>query len=1074
IQSNAKQPQPRKARLLCEVTDLDQQTVSAEHDFTVDSSDFYFGIRQMPNVVHEGESVSLSIVAVRPDGQPVSESIQTQVRVTRIDWQTNQVEGAGNASNYRSEPEYQVVSEISAQTSPVVKHGHKWAIDDGTAGPFAFTAGKPGEYLIEVSAKDAGGRPIVTTTNLFVYGPSETVWNYRNPFQIDLVPDKESYLVGDRAIILVKTPISGDALVTVERENVRRSFVERLSGNAPAIEIPLEQSDAPNVYVSVMLLRGADESTHQIKKPEYRVGYARLTVERPEAKLRVYVQPDRPTHEPGEPVAISAEVLDHLGKPVSDAELTLYAVDEGVLSLTGYETPDLSTYFNAERGLAVYTGLTLPQLLSEDPDERQYANKGFLVGGGGEDRIRKNFLACAFWAGTLKTGPDGRVTANFTAPDGLTRYRLMAVAQTAKNQFGSGESSLEINKPVMIEPAPPRFGNVGDKMLLRALVHNTTDFAGRAEIDFVLDDTVSAQETHRPIELAARGSAAVDLPVEFVKAGEAVWKWKLSFLAADGATVFHDAAEVKLHVGYPTPATREVRLVKVNQRETNLLDQIEPKLLQGAAGTVTVSISNSRVLELGEAIHDLLHYPYGCVEQTTSSTLPWITLRDFRDSLPDLRESDENIERMVAAGVNRLLTMQTESGGLAYWPGETQPLLWASAYGGLGLIEAKNAGYSVPKENLERLWSYMREALRGAAEANEPAQFSERCLALYTLALAGRAEPAYQEVLFEKRAQLSRENRSLLALAILRSGGARSMAAELLDSIENAPVNAEDFHWFGSESRAIATELLASVRFDPKGAEVQRLVADLFARSAHGRWLTTQGNAWAILAFAEYVRESKSLAEKVSGDVICGADTKTFSIDKENHAVRVVWPLSAAAKAGGISIVDPEEESCFAEVQIESHPSMIEESQSEHGYTLSRHYYKLSRDGKLEPLHDLTVGDRVVVALDLEVKDFAEYLALDDSLPAVLEAINPAFKTQATTDGDLVNGNWFDDYHELRADRALFFRDHIWPGNYTICYLARVRAAGTVTAPAARVQEMYHPERFGQTETMQVTASPLR
>jgi uncharacterized protein YfaS (alpha-2-macroglobulin family) len=304
----------------------------------------------------------------------------------------------------------------------------------------------------------------------------------------------------------VKTPINGDALVTVEREKVLRSFVTHLEGNAPVINVPMLPGDAPNVFVSVLLLRGANDSPRKIKAPEYRIGYCELNVSNPASKLSVYVKPERKAYQPGEQVAVSAEVFDWQGKPVRDAEITLYAVDEGVLSLTGYETPDPLSYFNEPRGLTVSTALTLPALLNEDPEERDFGNKGYLVGGGGDEinNVRKNFLACAFWNATLRTDAAGRALASFTAPDSLTRYRVMAVVQTARDQFGMRDSAFEVNKPVMLEPALPRFANVGDHLALRAVLHNTTDLGGEAEVRILFDGTVKATNSTKTIRLARK------------------------------------------------------------------------------------------------------------------------------------------------------------------------------------------------------------------------------------------------------------------------------------------------------------------------------------------------------------------------------------------------------------------------------------------------------------------------------------------------------------------------------------------------------------------------------------------
>ena len=204
---------------------------------------------------------------------------------------------------------------------------------------------------------------------------------------------------------------------------------------------------------------------------------------------------------------MEAEVRDHAGKAAADAEVTLYAVDEGILSLTGYETPDPLAYFNQPRGLAVSTALTLPTMLKEEAAESDFANKGYLIGDGKGgpallNGLRKNFVACPFWNATLRTDANGKVGAEFIAPDSLTRYRVIAVAVTKQSQFGAGESAFEINKPIMIESALPAFANVGDKLTMRAVVHNTTDFGGRAEVWLRIDELAHAPETTR--QLSAR------------------------------------------------------------------------------------------------------------------------------------------------------------------------------------------------------------------------------------------------------------------------------------------------------------------------------------------------------------------------------------------------------------------------------------------------------------------------------------------------------------------------------------------------------------------------------------------
>ncbi|MEP6670166.1 MAG: alpha-2-macroglobulin family protein [Chthoniobacter sp.] len=1076
IPLNEKAPQPRLAHLLCEITDVDEQTVSQSSDFTIHSSDFYLGIRHLRDVIHEGDPLPVDVIAVRTDGTPTPEPVEAHLRLTRVDWDTTRVETAGDASEYRNQAHFELVSQTTIKTHALVKRGNGWTVspDEQIA---SVNVGKPGLYLLEAVSKDAEGREVISTTSINVYGKGETGWDYKNPFQIQLASDKDEYLSGQSAKVLVKTPIEGEALVTVEREKVLRSFVVHLAGNAPMVEVPLLETDAPNVFVSVTLLRGAADSTKKFKAPEYRVGYCKLKVARPDAKLTVYVTPDAPSHRPGDEVKVGAQVLDFAGKPVANAEITLYAVDEGVLSLMGYETPDPLTFFNQERALAVTTGLTLPTLMSEDPEDRAFGNKGYLVGGGGEDAsdaLRKNFVACALWSSNLRTDAEGRVDAKFTAPDSLTRYRVIAVVQTARDQFGSAESAFEVNKPVMLEPALPRFANVGDKLILRGVLHNLTDNDGEVDVHVDFDPTVSNGSAAQHVKLPARGSLAVDIPVTFAQPGQAVWKWSANF--SGGGVTYRDAVQTTLNVGYPVPLLREVHLTQTKGKDTNLLAGVSPELLEGT-GVVHVSLTNSRALELRESLDQVLHYPYGCVEQTTSSTLPWVSMRGFQGVFPSMKKTDEQIADAVAHGVDRLLSMQTSSGGLSYWPGESEPLFWGSAYGGFGLAMAKRAGFAVPEEAFNRLCKYLSEQLRGAGQDNFDRHYrsggpSDRCLALFTLAVAGQAEPAYNEVMFKKREQLSTENRALLALAILESNGPKEMVAALLDPQQE--IRNSDDDWFWSSSRDTAMRLMAWNKHQPESPVVGKLVTELMGRRSNGHWMTTQGNCWSLLALSDYFRTAEKPDNQMTGTLTWQGKAQAVDVNSEHALMSAEFALNKKSAAQPMQLANPGGKTVYAEVVVESRPSNIVQPQQDQGYSIRRSYTKVEDDGTLSDLKEPRVGDRVLVTLNVEVRRPANFVVVDDPLPAIFEALNPAFKSQETRAGDKIGRAWMSDYTELREDRALFFADHIFPGDYTIRYLARVRSVGTATAPSSKVEEMYHPERFGLTESTQLTSLPLK
>jgi uncharacterized protein YfaS (alpha-2-macroglobulin family) len=1067
---NPKAPQPRATKLLCEVTDLSQQTVSEARAFVQHSSDYYFGLRRFDAVFKEGSPLPIELIAVGADGKTLTAPVKSKIRLTRITWQTNRLAAAGDTTEFDSKAELHLEWERELTTTPGLGADRK---------PIVATisdamAGKPGQYLIEATGKDAQGHDILTSITFEVAGAGETVWNYRNPYAIDLVTDKESYSAGQTATIMVKTPIAGDALVTVERDRVLRSFVTRLSGNAPSVQVPITETDAPNVFVSVMLLRGANDSPRKIKTPEYRIGYCEVKVARPNDKLAVSVKPSSPTARPGEKVQLDAEVRDVNGKPAANSEVVLFAVDEGVLSLTGYKTPDPLAFFNIRRRLSVQTSLTLPTLLKEEAEESDFANKGYLIGDGKGgppllEGLRKNFLACAFWNATLRTDAQGRVHGEFTAPDSLTRYRVIAIAATKQNQFGTGESAVEINKPIMLEASLPRFGNLGDKLVLRAVLHNTTDLAGEADVELQLDSTAKAAEAKRHLSLPAHGSVPIDFPAELIATGQAKWRWSVRFTSGQNAELT-DALQSELEVRYPVPLVREVQTKRIENNETELARISDPQIMEGT-GQVNVNVANTRVIELRESLHQLLHYPYGCVEQTTSSLLPWLMVRDLRATLPELAKSDAEIADTVNRGVNLLLSMQTSSGGLSYWPGGREPQLWGSAYGGLALALAQKQKFAVPAAEVKKLFGYLSEQLRGTATDATGYGLSDRCLAVYALAVAGKPEPAYHDLLFQKRAKLSAEDRALVALAVIESKGPKSMVDDLLKSPAGTDGYVEQF--FGSVARENALHLMAWTLHQPASPRVDELAVELFRRRSNGHWSTTQANAWSVLALSSYLRKIETGDRNAAGEIRWDKATAPFSVNQAKPLETATFPIETKSAAEPIRLTKTGGQ-VFSEMTAEARPKLIEQPRQNRGYTITRRYAKLEDDGKLTGAENLRVGDRVLITLDIAVPRRATYLAVEDPLPGVFEAINPAFKSQEVVAGETLGTDWVSDYRELRTDRALFFSDLLYPGQYTLRYLARVISAGDVIAPSAKIEEMYHPERMGTTETLRVHTESLK
>jgi uncharacterized protein YfaS (alpha-2-macroglobulin family) len=943
----------------------------------------------------------------------------------------------------------------------------------------------PGSYILTTKATDSQGRPVVSAVTLTAYGEGDAIWHQNDGIRIELEPNKAEYLPGETANIVVKSTVHGNALVTVERDGVRRAFIERIKSDAHAISIPLTGDDTPNIFVSVMLIRGGADSPKRFPCPEYRLGYCNLAVKNVADRLAVNVTADEADYRPGAPVKATTVVIDHAGNPVPDAEVTVYAVDQGVLDLLPYQLPNPFAHFHREQRLAVYAGSSLDSLLAENPDDRNFFNKGTIIGGGGpmalpSGQLRKNFKACAFWDGNLITGEDGKAIVEFEAPDNLTEYHLFAVVAAGVSRFGGDKASFKVNKPLMLEPGLPRFANVGDRLVAKGIVHNTSPHDGEFVVTLEVDPTADHDSASgspldsRHLKLKAGETNVVTFPVTMKRPGEAVWEWSAQPVVDSDPALSElvDGIETRFQVTWPVPEFRESHYLNLalEPAEVNLLGQVNPELLEGG-GTITLTLSQSPLINAQSAIDQVLHYPYGCVEQTTSSTLPWLTLQDLRSAVPGLKRSGAEVDEAIARGTKRLLSMQTDNGGLAYWPGQQEPMLWGSSYVGMALALAQKQGAELPTQRLERLCAYLSQNLRKAGGRDHDDADPDRCLADYTLALFGKAEPAYLEVLYKKRQHLSGASRAFLAMAILESGGSADWARELLTA--NLPEKKWHYH-----DPHEPTRVMAWSKLDPKSRELDAaLEALLGARSLRGEWKNTYLNGWSLLALGEYTRATRIESKPMTLTAAFGTREEKIEVNPSESAT-VSFSFRGEESTNPLRIELPKDTKMLAVVDVRARPKLMPQgARSTGGFRITRTYEEVSPDGTPSPPTDLEIGDLVLVTLNGEVNQRSEYVVVDDALPSVLEAINPKFQTQGAGEAQrkatAKNGYvWRSNHQELRDDRALFFQNYIYKGGkFQIRYLARVIAEGTVTAPPAKIEAMYDPGKLGLSDSQVLTAT---
>jgi uncharacterized protein YfaS (alpha-2-macroglobulin family) len=1053
--------------LTVDMTDLNQQTVSESRLFQKDPASFYLGIARPENsVIRAGAHVPLQCIAVTPEGKPLDHSVDVQIEIVQKRHQTVRVKGAGKSVSFRTNDIDETIGQAHGQTVTPTLTASQWSIPNGKTAEITLPAA--GEYVVRANSQDSDGRPVTSEFTLYVEGENEVAWDFRNAAQIDLVPDKPEYHPGETAHILVKSPYPGEAIVNVARgTEILRSQQLTLNGNTPIVEIPLLATDAPNVYVSIILIRGSAASTRKIKVPEFRYGIVNLTVVDPATKLRIAITPSSPAFEPGESVDVDLEVKDGSDHPVPNSEVTFFAVDDGILALTGYQRPDPHATFFKLFPLNVGMGLTLDSLLAEDPQDLQFSNKGYLIGGGGLDipgaKLRTDFPGTACWIPSVRTDVSGHARVRFTSPDAITRYRLVAVAFCGNNQFGSAESSVTIRKPLLILPSMARFTRSGDRLVARAVVRNDTGHEENVRVQLILDERLTAaQSTTSAFSLPSGSARTVDFPIQAQSPGTSHWQW----LAQSDDHADRIGAAIEISPAGPT--LRETYLSDLTDKQADLLADLNPQLLEGR-GLLNVTLSNTRLASLREAIVSLRSYPYQCTEQLTSGLVPLLVRDQLKSVLPS-QISDAGGQLIDAAKtVSLLFSRQTGSGGLSLWPRSEQPALFASAYAAWVVAGLEQEGVEVPTDKWKHLLDYLSQSLRGLAKIHDELRLNEEAFVLLALAAAGQAEPSYYEEFISRKAELSRETRAVLALAILTGKGpAKNVVDSLLDAKAAAP---ESESLYGGTARENALLLLAWTRSKPRSPEVGPLVKELLASRHFGRWDTTQENAWALLALANYYRTTESGGKSVAGTLVSGDRSLTFEVTRQKSSWTTSMMLDPAKPLRDLTVKHEGTGSLFGEAQFEVYPAVTEQPRQDRGYAVSRSYQKIGDDGKLQPAENFRVGDRILVTLNVKTNRSGRLVAIDDPVPSVFEAINPDFKLDEVSADTPSDDEDYADYREIRGDRVQFFCDQLRAGDYTFRYLSRVRFVGEATVPPTKVIEMYRPARFGLGQTDKLTST---
>lgn len=1075
----------QRVTITADVVDIDKQMIGAEWSVLVHPSASLVGIRSTQRIPEAGSETGVEVVAVDPSGEGTAAEVQVEV-VKRSYDRVRQKAVDGRWEWITSKNEETVHSEsVSASGEPTAV---RWTPKD------------PGSYVIRATATDSEGRSSLAEDSIWVRGAGVASWGIDEDQTLRLVPSKEEYRVGETAEILVQSPVPGlNALVTVERETVLYSEVVTLEGTAETIEIPIDDAWRPNIFVSVIAVEGAPPQDSPDKgRPQVRAGWAELGVSADDQRLAVEITPNAELYRPRDQVEVEVAVSRD-GKPVSDAGVTLYAVDEAVLMLTAYETPDAHGSMYDRHSLFLNTSDSRSSLHNRAP----YLTKGAADGGGGGepmdeggDSVRKRFVTTVAWKPDLVTGPDGTVKTSFELPDNLTTFRIMAVADADTIAFGSGEKEVVVNRPLIARPALPRGLRVDDMALAGVVVHNNTSVEQTVRVEAEASGAAELAGASKQIVIGPHDSELVRFRLKGLEVGLAT----LDFRVDSGSE--RDAIQVPLEV----EAHQVLEVVATAGTTTGrLVEQIEtPAVSDPDAGGLTVDIGTSALSGAGSGLDYLLQYPHGCVEQTTSRGLGALMALRVRKNA-GLPQSEERLKAVVQAALTQMPGYRHSSGGMSYWKLSSRVSVIGTAYAVEFMGRAQEAGFGVNDALLQENASYLRDALVRAEFEGMDRRLSDQTRAYIAVALAraGQGDAGLNSRLYAQRASLGLPYQASLVEAIARTTGPDSRTSELLRGIygrlyidaSSAKVTEDDASGYarlwGSDDLATASVLEAIIWGDPQQVLAPKLALHLAASKTSGRWANTRATAGVLASLAAYAGQYESSGGPVQTSVTLVGDSLLDEALQVPESRRVEIPLGDV-NAGEL-VLEAKDGRVYYEYRLAYAPKEVQ-PRSE-GFTVTRAATITDGAG---PNGEVMVGATVDVILQIVTSVTRHDVAIIDPIPAGWEILDQSLATTSSQEGDDGMGDTglFDEYgyaegeeelggpryggsaafdhHEVDDIEIRLYSSYLPAGVHTYRYAVRATTPGVFVHPPAAAEMMYEPEIFGRTnqETMVIGRSP--
>lgn len=1036
--------------------------------------DRYVGVYQQGWVLQAGTPAHLEVVVLDEHGAAVA-GTSSAVKIEYLQVKAARVKGAGNAylTQYTREWMHVASCTLMSATAPETCE---------------FTPSAPGQYKMTASVMDTQDRPQSSSLTRWAVGRGQVVWETKPGHALQISPEKTAYSVGKTARFLVQNPFPGaQALVTIERFGVQRSWLQPFNNSLEIIEVPVTEDHIPGFYLSVVVMsprvaQPLGENQVDLGKPTFRIGYVRVPVRDQAKELVIDVTPAQAVYKPREIAEVTLQVSTRQGDQ-PPVELAVAVLDEAVFDLiqAGRRYFDPYAGFYTLDALDIRNYNLLTRLIGLQKFEKKGANQS---GGGGAPgaQLRSLFKFVSYWNPALRPDANGKATIRFPLPDNLTGWRVLAMALTPADRMGLGEGHFAVNQPTELRPALPNQVTAGDKFEARFTVMNRTEATRHLIV------TIDAKGPVEPVPPASVSVLAepykrytVGLPVQTKGAGRLI----LQARAGDA----DDQDGLLIHLPIRKRHTLEVGATYGSTTAEQITETIAfPSDIRTDVGHVSMVVAPSVIGGVEGAFTYMRDYPYICWEQKLTKGVMASHFRNLKRYLP-ASVAWPGSAALPPQTLKLASSFQAPNGGMTYYNPQDQYVSpYLSAYTALAFNWLRQAGYAIPEQVEQPLHQYLRTLLRRDVM---PAFYSQgmsstvRAVALAALAPHGRLKPNDLRRYRRHVPHMSLFGKAHYLLALTQVPETESLQEDVVRTIQahgnetgGKLTFSETVH--GGYERLLASPLrsncaILSAFFTHQHATGKPLSDLPFkltrtitqSRQNRSHWENTQENMFCMQALADfsqvYERETPrmALATYLDDKLIGNASFQDF----QDPAVEMRRPIEAAdsGRQVPLTLVRDGQGRVYYSARLSYAPKTLPTSAINASMDVHREY-SVERDGDwvlLQSPMQLYQGELVRVDLYVSLPAARNFVVVDDPVPGGLEPVNRQLATASTVDADKAamtfaqQSFWYrhDDwraygysrwsfYHqELRHHAVRFYSEYLPAGRYHLyrTWLRRLR-----------------------------------